>query len=809
MRLPNRQTLLVLEPGVEVTAKEAPPSMTYKGPFPTVGMEPMVAFVTYLDENPVELTVETKRTVTNDVEISANTERTVTSDDPVFVEIEASTQRVVTNNVEITIPTVRNVTSFKVDLEIGTRRDVIVSGDMEIGTQRNVEARIEIEASTVRNVLNNEDSEIGIPTKEYGSFVEKNKLFRVQHDVLNEDVSDNPYFEKQISNLRNAALLTRNQTVIKAINELFVSQREAFLSTFTALEKVNTTLGDLVTDKHLRAQYAKMGAESVIDGLVKLSANVDTIISFIGMQAESLDYYRELGYEDLLATLKGLNEKIKSIDFDWNDMTEDELAWMFRATDYIPEIKDQVFSLLEQMQDEIDAFKNGTTSQFLNLKSETELTLARQYQTLIERMNSPYERVTEQEIRNMFKSLGQEEDLPDEEEDVYFQMFQSLVTKLQDDKEELEGQIEALRQSQAVLLQDLEGWADVTVRDIQTLFTDISEDQDAQDVYIELFRTFSARLDAQAELFEQEIARLETRIETGITESEAYADVTEAEVRRIFDIPLDGDPGGSSGGGSLEVSEVIAIINGLTDRIIAQEEESDRLKQRIATLEEQADSFSRSLDTLSNSIATKFAEFNNFTAEVGENIRSILSSLENAEQAIEGAVTYDVLVTYLNTELETTISSVKEIDNRVTGLEEKVEAAFTEEDIVSTEEISSLFDSTAWVDNYEVISEDDIYSMFERPYDDEGNPLPTTSEKVQEMLELIADEDDIYDMFPDTIRQTIPQSDATESVQEVLDDLATEDDILDLFSQYIDGVEVHSMEELLEALANRNNAQGS
>lgn len=809
MRLPNRQTLLVLEPGVEVTAKEAPPSMTYKGPFPTVGMEPMVAFVTYLDENPVELTVETKRTVTNDVEISANTERTVTSDDPVLVEIEASTQRVVTNDVEITIPTVRNVTSFKVDLEIGTRRDVIVSGDMEIGTRRNVEARIEIEASTVRNVLNNEDSEIGIPTKEYGSFVEKNKLFRVQHDVLNEDVSDNPYFEKQISNLRNAALLTRNQTVIKAINELFVSQREAFLSTFTALEKVNTTLGDLVTDKHLRAQYAKMGAESVIDGLVKLSSNVDTIIDFIGMQAESLDYYRELGYEDLLATLKGLNEKIKSIDFDWNDMTEDELAWMFRATDYIPEIKDQVFSLLEQMQDEIDAFKNGTTSQFLNLKSETELTLARQYQTLIERMNSPYERVTEQEIRNMFKSLGQEEDLPDEEEDVYFQMFQSLVTKLQDDKEELEGQIEAFRQSQEVLLQDLEGWADVTVRDIQALFTDISEDQDAQDVYIELFRTFSARLDAQAELFEQEIARLETRIETSITESEAYADVTEAEVRRIFDIPLDGDPGGSSGGGSLEVSEVIAIINGLTDRIIAQEEESDRLKQRIATLEEQADSFSQRLDTLSSSIAAKFAEFDNFTAEVGENIRSILSSLENAEQAIEGAVTYDVLVTYLNTELETTISSVQEIDNRVTGLEEKVEAAFTEEDIVSTEEISSLFDSTAWVDNYEVISEDDIYSMFERPYDDEGNPLPTTSEKVQEMLELIADEDDIYNMFPDTIRQTISQSDATESVQEVLDDLATEDDILDLFSQYIDGVEVHSMEELLEALANRNNAQGS
>ena len=538
IRLPDKHAILVKEDGVEVTAKASPPSMTYMDPSVQVGMEPMVAFMTYLDENPVELNANTARHTTNDVELSGSLERTVETDAPVLVEIEGATRRYTTNDLEITAPLVRNVTSYKVDLEYATRRDVLNSGDLEVGTVRHVEARIDIEAPAYRMVLNDEDAEIGIPSKEYGSFVEPNKLFRVQHDVLNEDVSDNPYFEKQISNLRNAALLTRNQTVIKAINELFVSQREAFLSTFTALEKVNSTVGDLVMDKELRAKYAKMGAENVIDGLVKLSANIDTILDFIGMRAESMGYYEELGYKDLLETLRGLNEKIKTIDFIWDDLTNDDLAWMFRSTDYIPEIKDQVFGLLEEMQQEIEAFKNGTTNQFLNLKNETELTLARQYQTLIEKMNSPYERITEKEVRDMFRAIGQEE-IPDEDEDVYFQMFQSLAERLATTEEAFEEQIKQLKANQATLLKDLESWADIDLRDIREIFGDISENQDAQDVYVELFRIFSQRLDAQHAFFEQAIEDLEERIRhCEIVED--WAAITEVEVRKIFDL-LDPD----------------------------------------------------------------------------------------------------------------------------------------------------------------------------------------------------------------------------------------------------------------------------
>jgi polyhydroxyalkanoate synthesis regulator phasin len=512
---------------------------------------------------------------------------------------------------------------------------------MEIGTTRHVEARIEIEASTVRNVLNDEDSEIGIPTKEYGSFVEKNKLFRVQHDVLNEDVSDNPYFEKQISNLRNAALLTRNQTVIKAINELFVSQREAFVSTFTALEKVNTTIGDIVTDKTLRAQYAKIGVNSVIDGLVKLSANIDTIIDFIGMQAETLDYYKELGYEDLLATLKGMNEKIKSIDFNWDDLTEDDLAWMFRATDYIPEIKDQVFTLLQQMQDEIDAFKNGTTRQFLNLKSETESILARQYQALIEKITSSHDITTKEEI-------------------------QALADRL-------------------------------------------------------------------------------LRVESTISEMTGGSiGVPESEIRRIVLEILQNE--------GLE-PRVVSTINNLVDRITAQEEESNRLRQRLDALEESNTVFTQNLDSLSSSITTKF---NNFTEYVDDRVSSISSALDNVEQAIEGTVKYEAL-TNLSSELASTKSRVQELDNRVTGLEEKVETAFTEDDVVNEEEIRSLFDFTSWIDNYEVVSEEDIYKMFDQPTDEEGNPLPTTAERVQDILDVIVDESEIYGMFPDLIEQAESQ----------------------------------------------------
>lgn len=86
-----------------------------------------------------------------------------------------------------------------------------------------------------------------------------------------------------------------------------------------------------------------------------------------------------------------------------------------------------------------------------------------------------------------------------------------------------------------------------------------------------------------------------------------------------------------------------------------------------------------------------------------------------------------------------------------------METAFTEDDVVNEEEIRSLFDFTSWIDNYEVVSEDDIYKMFNTSTDDEGNPQPTTTEKVQEILDIVADESEIYGMFPDLIEQAESQ----------------------------------------------------
>ena len=884
MRLPNNQSVNYLEPGVEVKATRTPPSMTYVDPSTQVTMKRTYAYITYLENNPVELEAPMTREITNDVELESTLKRIVVTDDPIRVELESTLMRCTSADVEITAPLVRNVTSYQVNLEYSTRRDVINSAELEFGLERRVEARVELTCPTARLVLNDEDGEIGVPSKEYGSFVEKNKLFRVQHDVLNEDVSDNPYFEKQISNLRNAALLTRNQTIIKAINELFVSQREAFLSTFTALEKVNSTIGDLVEDKELRIEYAKIGAKNIIDGLVKISDNIDKILDFVGAQSGSIDYYEELGYTDLVDALRGMNEKIKSIDFNWTDITEDDLAWMFRSTDYIPEIKDQVFSLLDQMQEEIEAFKNGLTRQFLDTKSETEAILARQYQTLIEKMNSPYESVSKEEIREMFKTLGQE-DLPDEEEDVYFEMFRSVAIKLQETEEKFDNEILNIKQSLESINEYILNWADVTIDEIKSIFNNNGESEEYLDVYLELYRSLaerlneqetqldeaiarlqedllsiqnlddwasigekeikwlfgiigpdvepdedpytslfealSARIDAQREIldqhiedtrtnqddyanitleeiqkifaslqndeseltFEERIVALINNFSSRVDISEQTAeelrrlveklnadsaDITEEEVRRIFAI--------LAGEESEETYEdrISDIISNLTARIIAQEEESVRLNQKIDDLESQIDGFSRGLDMLSRQISSKFEAY---SSKIDQKVRYILSALETAQDAGDGTVTYETLVAYLETEMQDIKTSLGELDNRVTKLETQAEDTFTVDDICS---------------------EADIIAMF---------PGYTGDEVSGYALFVEASEDQIRDMFKN---YTIGEVETGEvNIKDILDLIVTEDDVLDIFRPYLpEGTEVHTMEEFLEALANRNNNNG-
>lgn len=884
MRLPNNQSVNYLEPGVEIKATRTPPSMTYVDPSTQVTMKRTYAYITYLENNPVELEAPMAREVTNDVEIESTLRRTVVTDDPIRVELESTLMRCTSADVEITAPLVRNVTSYQVDLEYSTRRDVINSADLEFGLERRVEARVELTCPTARLVLNDEDGEIGVPTKEYGSFVEKNKLFRVQHDVLNEDVSDNPYFEKQISNLRNAALLTRNQTVIKAINELFVSQREAFLSTFTALEKVNATIGDLVEDRELRAKYAKIGATNIIDGLVKISDNIDKIIDFIGAQSGSIDYYEELGYTDLVDALRGMNEKIKSIDFNWTDITEDDLAWMFRSTDYIPEIKDQIFTLLDQMQEEIEAFRNGITRQFLDTKSETEAVLARQYQTLIEKMNSPYESVTKEEIREMFKTLGQEE-LPDEEEDVYFEMFRSVAIKLQETEAKFDNEILGIKQSLESINEYILNWADITIDEIRSIFDNNGESEEYLDVYLELYRSLSERLNEQESQFDDAIARLQEDL-LSIQNLDDWANIGEKEIKWLFgiigpDVEPDEDPYASlfealsaridaqrerldqhiedarenqddyanitmeeiqkifaalqsdeseltfeerivalinNLSSRVDVSEQTAeelrqlveklntdsaditeeevrrifailageeteetyedrisdIISTLTARIIAQEEESVRLNQKIDDLELQIDGFSRGLDMLSRQISSKFEAY---SARIDQKVRYILSALETAQDVSDGTVTYETLVAYLETEMQDIKTSLGELDNRVTKLETQAEDTFTVDD---------------------VCSEADIIAMF---------PGYTGDEVSGYAMFVEASEEQIRDMFKN---YTIGDVESGEvNIKDILDLIVTEEDVLDIFRPYLpEGTEVHTMEEFLEALANRNNNNG-
>ena len=173
---------------------------------------------------------------------------------------------------------------------------------------------------------------------------------------------------------------------------------------------------------------------------------------------------------------------------------------------------------------------------------------------------------------------------------------------------------------------------------------------------------------------------------------------------------------------------------------------------------------------------TSVEAYENFTSNVNQRIRSILSALETAQNEGDGTVTYETLVAYLESERLDVKTRLEELDNRVTGLETQLESVFTEDDVCST---------------------DDIVAMF---------PGMTGDENAGYAVFIEASEDQIRGMFQN-IHVGGDEGDVDFTVKDILDLIVTEEGVMDIFKAYLpEGVEVNTMEELLEALANRNNS---
>jgi hypothetical protein len=371
---------------VLTTATITPPSMTYIDSVTQVTAQPSAVFFSYKEGQEVTLDSQMTRIIEQTVELEGRMTRAVESDDPFRINLDVATSRNITNSVELEANTSREIISYNVRLDYSTRRVVTYDIELEGNMARNCEIDLKLSSKLERSIVTDGEVPVDVIHKEYGSFVDKAKLYRVQHDVLDEDVSDNPYFNRDIANIDNSVLLTHNQTVIKAINEIFVNQRDLFYNTINAVKKFNNTIGDVVTDRRLNREYQKLGANSIIDALTKLSTNLNNVSTFVGYE------FGDEG-ESLVSAIRAINERIDSITVEWEDIKQSDIEWIFRASQTIPELEDRVYGLLNQLTERFESFKSNVENRYVQFANEVNNNITNNYNGLLEKINGVSHRV--------------------------------------------------------------------------------------------------------------------------------------------------------------------------------------------------------------------------------------------------------------------------------------------------------------------------------------------------------------------------------------------------------------------------------
>lgn len=807
MSVTGKSVLTYTDNAALITASIAPPSMTYVDPNPqvTIAKDPVIV-MTYTEIADIELETNLKREVLMDVELNGRMERVVDSDDPFKVSIQGDMERTISNSVVLEYQLEREVLSFNVGLEYGLRRVISTSVELEGNITRNIKSKIELLGRLTRVVTSDAADDPGIPEKEYGSFIDKNKLFRVQHDVLDEDVSDNPYFEKQISNLQNAALLTKNQTIIKAINELFVNQRTIFETAFNAFEKFDSKIGDIVEDPELNAKYRALGYRNIIDAIIKLADNIDGIISFIGSQEESLS---ELGYKDLVEGLNDLNEKIKALTYDYADLTQEEVEWIFKTKDYIPDIKDTVFEALDAMRDEITTFERNVEARFVAFKRETDSTIASYYLAFVEKLED-FEAVSREEIRNIFYDLEEGGSLEDPDNPLA-EIIVNFGYELADFKDEIRRNITALSD-------EINDFTEVTEKEIRKIFSGydpgeiVPEDPDAvfESTVIEALNTITNKLnslelihatdihDIRAEMADSnEILHNRVLVDLANTEAvveqyknEISSRITALQTQHNNDVSLINQA--ITEQNNVLYNQVLVLLGDLRSLVDLNKTTADAqfasINDRVSKLEDFNDTLSTNLDSLAKAVVRAFREY----VAVDETaIRDILAEFEeNIMDTDIAHRTYEELSQYIKNEFISIKSTLEELDKRVSILEDGTDpyivdesdifAMFPELDI---SDIEPEFD----IDNYPEATEEDIYSMFGMSAADHH-----TDVNVDDMLDNIATEEDIINLFGlsdqySSMEDLLAAIQAKQAAQQSSDsteiaDEATEEDIYNMFN---------------------------
>lgn len=397
MSVTGKHTLTYTDNAAHIRASIAPPSMTFVDQNPQVTIAKDSIFIlTYTENNEVTIEGNLRRDVISEIEISAPIKRVIQNSESFSVNLNGDLRRCISLDVELSSVLQRTVVSYNVSLRYGLRRIISNTIKIEGNLKRNINSIVRIKGNLKREVLN-DDIKIEVPSKKYKSFISIDKLYRVQHDVLDEDISDNPYFSKEISNLQNAALLTNNQTVIKAINELYINQRTIFQTAYNYFKKINDRIGDVTNDSNLKEEYLSLEVNNVIEGLLKLSNDIKSLSTFIGAnESHAKDSMEILGYNGVLDGLVKLNDTIYQILHDYEDWTKERVEWIFSSAEYNT-AKEPLVELVNAVYDEVHSFEQKVSNKYLEYRREIEDQLT-EYTNLLD----PYDDITVEEIKKMF-----------------------------------------------------------------------------------------------------------------------------------------------------------------------------------------------------------------------------------------------------------------------------------------------------------------------------------------------------------------------------------------------------------------------
>jgi len=487
-------------------------------------------------------------------------------------------------------------------LESQLNRSVVNNDELESTLQREVTVEVELESTLARTVVSDDPDVDPEVKREYVSFMTKAAMNKVQYDVLNQNLSLNPYFDQFLDDLDNAALRTKNQTIIKAINEIFTEQKKNFNAIYNGMKKFSTVVGDLTIDKTLKEKYAKIGAKNLYGALVQLNGVIEELSNFVKGNEEDMAKWDALEYDSIVQSLDDIVPPVKRVSDLIAELSDEQLANIFS------EQTADIGKALEELNTKITNLGNTLGQAIDDVARDA-------HQELIDKMGK-WGTLTNSDLTDMLEALDVEKTEASDGVQVVHEIivkYQTIIDKITTIEEKLEK-----------VIGEINVWGIMTKEKAAKMLLALGvtkEDPTGLDVLETLLACFCDSL--------EDISNLNKRV-TSIEETvEALGNLCNEVVNRL---------------GILEEK-----VNGFEDQLntVIETQKSD--SDRITVIEEVMDELPSVLRDLSNRLADVESKMN----DIDDAIDFIDSELDDHEERIEALEAGHTIADKLNARLTT------------------------------------------------------------------------------------------------------------------------------------------------------------